>query len=102
MEYNLNHCIRELALLFISNKDIVCSWGIHSITITSSSISFIANGFKLHGKVEIKPTDAADYCVYIDNQYICKSNADKVISLLDTIIERTERYGQDIISWLGG
>lgn len=102
MKYILNHDIRKLAISFIWHKDIVCSWGIHDILLSQSSISFIAEGFKVQGQVEIKLSDDASCCIYIGKRYVCNCCVDDVVRLLDSKIEKTKSYKHDIINWLKG
>lgn len=100
MENILTHETKELILSLIRNKNIVCSWGIHNIIITSSAISFDVDGFKYKGQVEIKSNKSSYYSIYMNNQLACNCDIEHIVSQLDLMIETSESYCHDITVWV--
>ena len=96
MKYKLTQEIRELILNFLQHKEIVCSWGISEIEVTSLTISFHACGNTYCGQVEIKRFAAGLCQITLDNRESCLCKQDDVLRQLDGIIENTESYLQSI------
>ena len=86
--------------LLLSNKEIVCSWGVSGIVVEASSIRFVVNGFKYQGEVTICNCGKALYKVCIGNRILRVYGARPALELLDSEIECTDSYRHDLKMWL--
>lgn len=92
--------IREVLVLLLGARDVVASWGMSNININPHFLSFTVNGLRYKGKVRIIPDPKAQYAVVLGkgNKFYC--TAEDMVSQLDTIIEHTESYSDDLLKWI--
>lgn len=94
LSINIKLAISEL----LKDKVITASWGIKDINITYSSLIFYVNGLKYKGKVTITP-DNNVYNIHINNKTIENCKLEHLLKTLDSEIEQTSNYGEDLYHW---
>jgi hypothetical protein len=90
--------MRNLLLTFLQQDVIIASWGITDIQITTHKLSFSVFGFKYKGNVTIIAGEANDlYDVYMEKQIIRSCKKERIVSILDSLIERDENNYQHLL-----
>lgn len=92
--------IREVLVLLLGARGVVASWGMSNININPHSLSFNVNGLRYKGKVRIVPAPEAQYAVILRNGNKLYCTAEDMVYQLDTIIEHTESYSDDLLKWI--
>ena len=96
----LSSPIQTLLLMLLANDEIVGSWGITDIEISFNSISFNVNGFLYVGRVLIFPNDSNLYTIELSTQTFEHIELDRVVQVLDSEIEKSEDYIQELTLWI--
>ena len=86
--------------MLLANDEIVGSWGITDIEISFNSISFNVNGFLYVGRVLIFPNDSNLYTIELSTQTFEHIELDRVVQVLDSEIEKSEDYIQELTLWI--
>lgn len=96
----MNSNLKEALICLLKEKEKVSSWGISNISIDESSINFNVDGFLYKGCVSIR-CDETFYEIHLERGKKLKClNAVELTDILDSNIEKTENYQQDLESWL--
>lgn len=77
----------------------ITSWGITNIKIGDDIISFDVCGFKFEGCVLIQTIDYG-YDVYLDNELKAHCECNNIVSCLDSLVEHTDNYEDDLFNWI--
>ena len=79
---------------------VVFSWGFHSPTSlpNDKGLSFMVDGFKFQGKVDVIYNDGADlFEVHLSNGHVEEDvYADCLVQVIDGLVERTNNYKQSV------
>ena len=89
--------------ILLSQPTILMSWGFQHPSIIKQGLSFLVNGFKHKGRVNIKYNECQDlFDVYFkdDNDQIVDSinmvYFDQLVEVIDERVERTEDYNDRV------
>ena len=96
----LSKDIRNLLITFLSNQNIVASWGIGNIQIEENSVSFTVCGMKYQGGVSVNRVGETFYDVKMGEMVFKSLKIDDVMNKIDDYIEHTDNYQEDIKKWL--
>lgn len=96
----MNINVKKALICLLQEEEKVSSWGIYKINIDESSINFNVDGFLYKGCISIK-CDETNYEIHFEHGKIIRcSDAGKLTDILDSNIEKTEDYQQDLENWL--
>ncbi len=93
----------KMALIELLKHEVeVSSWGIYNIKVMENSANFCVDGLRYKGKVSIKPTltEINEFEVLFSNGEKRITMLDSLIETLDTYIERTENYKDNIKEYI--
>lgn len=96
----LSKDIRNLLINFLSNQNVVASWGISNIQIEENSISFTVCGMKYQGGVSVNRFGKNVYDVKMREKVYKSLKMHDVINKIDDYIEHTDNYQEDVKKWL--
>lgn len=94
----MNEELKQLILVLLADKIKVTSWGITNINTSDSSLEFNVSGFLYQGKVKIDAL-LESYIICINGDTI-KCQLEEVVSILDSKIEKSSNYIEDITEWI--
>ena len=96
----MNKNVKKALICLLKEEEKVSSWGITNITIDESSINFKVDGFLYKGSLSIR-CDETYYEIHFECGKILKClDATELTDILDSNIEKTDNYQQDIENWL--
>lgn len=94
----------ELIRYFFNHEDIFLSWGISTVRLTEDRIHFAVNGFRFSGTVDITH-NSNSFSLTMKNKDLktkaALSTCSEVLEYLDSTIETSDGYLNDIVQWLG-
>ena len=96
----MNEKLKKALICLLQEEEKVSSWGICKINIDESSINFNVDGFLYKGCVSIKCGETCYEIHFEHGKEICCSDAGELTDILDSNIEKTENYQQDLENWL--
>jgi len=95
----MNKMVKKALICLLQEEEKVSSWGICKINIDDSTINFNVDGFLYKGRISIK-CDETCYEIYFEHgKKLCCANAIELTDILDSNIEKTENYQQDLENW---
>lgn len=98
--YDMNNFVKLLLSEFISQPEIVASWGMTLPIVTDKAVSFNVCGFKYEGRITLVSVNDSSWSVRLGNStYSCIPTKD-IVKFLDSMIERTDDYLSDLRDWL--
>lgn len=83
----------------VSRKEIVGSWGVSHIRVRADGIRFRVAGFLYRGRVSIK-AERGTYAVGLENVTFRGVTLEKVVTLIDSLVEKDGDYPGRIKDWI--
>lgn len=95
----MNKNIKKALICLLQEEEKVSSWGICKINIDENSINFNVDGFLYKGSVSIKCNETYYEIHFEHREIIHCSDVGELTDILDSNIEKTENYQQDLEKW---
>lgn len=95
----MNKNVIKAIIYLLKEEEKVLSWGMTNISIKGSSIHFDVDGFIYQGHIIIK-CDEMYYEIQLEDGKKIRCLDVELTDILDSNIERTENYQQDLEKWL--
>lgn len=92
--------LRNLMLTLLEASDVTASWGITNVKVSENSLCFDVCGLKFKGSVLIYTADRC-YDVCLDDEFKAHCDSANIVSLLDSLVEVTGCYEDDLRLWIG-
>lgn len=96
----MNMKIKEILLLFLKEKVVTASWGISNIRILPNNLMFSVEAMEYKGVVQISPINDTDCMVCLSGKAVFKCHIKNLVFKLDSLIERSDNYYANLLSWL--
>lgn len=92
--------IKQIVFSILKDSMIASSWGISNIRMTCDSVIFSVEAMKYKGDVTIKTTFDKKCIVTFGNGIEMSCTYDKLVNIIDTKIEYSENYVEEVEKWL--
>lgn len=96
----MNKNVKKALVCLLTEEEKVSSWGITNITIEESSINFNVDGFLFKGRINITYDETYYEINFELGKKIRCIDAEELIDVLDSNIEKTDNYQHDLENWL--
>lgn len=92
--------VKKALICLLQEEEKVSSWGICQINIDENTINFNVDGFLYKGRISIKCDETCYEIRFEHGTKILCANTIELADILDSNIEKTENYQQDLENWL--
>ena len=96
----MNIEVKQIVISILKDSEIVSSWGISDIRLTSDSVSFTVDAMKYKGDVAIKTRLNKKCMVSFGEGIGIPCTYDTIVKTIDLKIEYSENYTEEIEKWL--